>query len=69
METLARVAGSGVVLDMARVTFVDGSGLRAIDRLCLDGRAKGYRVLVRNPSDFARQVLILSGFVELLADA
>ena len=65
---LARAQGTGLVLDLRYVTFLDGSGLRAIDQLRADSRRKGYRLLVEHPSTFARHLLILTGFVDLLAD-
>jgi len=65
---LARARDTGLVLDVRDVTFLDASGLRAVDRLRADGRKKGYRLLVEHPSAFARQLLILTGFVDLLSE-
>jgi stage II sporulation protein AA (anti-sigma F factor antagonist) len=63
-----RLANAGVRLDMARVTFLDGSGVDEL--LCCSRRARLHRLQLRvvNPSRPVIRVLQITGTERLLLD-
>lgn len=66
---LAAADGSdtSVVIDIAEVTFLDSSGLRAILMCEATLSREDIRLKVRNPSEQSRRVFEISGLRHLLA--
>ena len=54
-------APDGVVLDLARLTFIDSSGLRALVTLAKDAESRGTSLALRNLPHHAQRVLELTG--------
>jgi anti-sigma B factor antagonist len=61
------VQGQEVVVDMAAVSFVDSSGLRALVQLRQAAESTGRQLVVRRPARQALRLLQLSGLTELVA--
>jgi anti-sigma B factor antagonist len=67
-EALARLAAQDVVnvtLDLARMTFIDSTGLGALVGALKRSRAVGGEVTLRHPSAATRKVLELTGLHNL----
>lgn len=56
-----------LVIDMARVTFVDSTGLSMLVKAHRTVAAKGGRVVVRSPNEQFRRLLRLTGVDALIA--
>jgi anti-anti-sigma factor len=54
-------APDGVVLDLAQLTFIDSSGLRALVALAKDAESRGTSLALRNLPRHAQRVLELTG--------
>jgi stage II sporulation protein AA (anti-sigma F factor antagonist) len=54
-------AGDVVVLELARVTFIDSSGLQGILRTQQAARSRGGDVVLRQPSHVVDRVLEITG--------
>ena len=69
-ELEARVLGafeggpSSIVLDLAALTFIDSSGLRALVSLSKEARERGSSFALRNVPRHAQRVLDLTGLSE-----
>jgi anti-anti-sigma factor len=65
LESLVRSAlaeaPDGVVLDLAQLTFIDSSGLRALVALAKDAESRGTSLALRNLPRHAQRVLELTG--------
>jgi anti-sigma B factor antagonist len=59
--------GREVVVDIAEVSFIDSSGLRALLVIRQEAAATERILLVRRPARQARRLLQMSGLTELLA--
>lgn len=53
---------TNVVLDMAQVTSMDGSGVGAVLATINDGDENGTKLFIMNPSDSAHEALTRTGF-------
>jgi anti-sigma B factor antagonist len=61
------LVGGGVVLDLSGVSFLDSSGVRALDELVVDVDREGWVLEIRWDLQRAvRQVLEITGMIELL---
>ena len=61
------LAATPVVLDMRALTFMDSSGVRALDALVRDAESEGWSLAIR--SDIhrnVRRVLVMTGMLETL---
>jgi anti-anti-sigma factor len=54
-------AADGVVLDLAQLTFIDSSGLRALVALAKDAESRRKSLALRNLPRHAQRVLELTG--------
>ena len=54
-------APAGVLLDMAQLTFIDSSGLRALVALAKDAESRRTKLALRNLPRHAQRVLELTG--------
>jgi anti-anti-sigma factor len=65
LESVVRAAleeaPDGVVLDLAQLTFIDSSGLRALVALAKDAESRGTTLSLRNLPRHAQRVLELTG--------
>jgi anti-anti-sigma factor len=65
LESLVRSAlaeaPDGVVLDLAQLTFIDSSGLRALVALAKDAASRNSSLALRNLPRHAQRVLDLTG--------
>lgn len=65
-EGASQHAGAHVVLDLAKVTFVDSAGLRALVRIERRARDRVRTIRIASPPDHVRAVFRLSGLEPLL---
>jgi anti-anti-sigma factor len=63
---LARDGAAGIVVNLAGVTFLDSSGLSALDRAYATAAGRGIPLRVTNLQRGVRRVLELSGMLGLL---
>ncbi len=61
VRTALEEAPDGVVLDLAQLTFIDSSGLRALVALAKDAESLGTSLALRNLPRHAQRVLELTG--------
>jgi anti-anti-sigma factor len=61
VRTTLEQAPDGVVLDLAQLTFIDSSGLRALVALAKDADSRGTSLALRNLPRHAQRVLELTG--------
>jgi anti-sigma B factor antagonist len=61
VRTALEHAPDGVVLDLAQLTFIDSSGLRALVALAKDADSRGTSLALRNLPRHAQRVLELTG--------
>ena len=57
-------APGGLVLDLAGLTFIDSSGLRALVALAKDAGGRGVALTLRNVPRHAQRVLELTGLAD-----
>lgn len=58
--------GEVIVLDMAAVTFMDSSGLRALVDLAQRAETAGSSVAVRSPSRSVAKIIEISGLTDVI---
>ena len=64
---LLRYSDRDVVIDMARVTFMDTAALRLLIEQHRRGEQDGWRLVIADPHDRARELLEIAGLTSQLA--
>ncbi len=67
-EALVDIAGSTVVADLSGLTFMDSSGLAALEEARAEIERAGHRLELRGARGAVRRVFQLLGMEEWLAD-
>jgi anti-sigma B factor antagonist len=66
-EELRRIEGPEIELDLARLAFIDASGLRVIAEAADECERRGRRLVVRNAPPTAHRILEIVGLEGLAA--
>lgn len=67
-DTLVKVAGSTVIVDLSDLTFIDSTGIGSIVQARKQILAKGDELELRGATDAVRRVFALTGLAHLLSD-
>lgn len=68
VQTLSRVAGWAIVVDLSGVTFIDSSGVAALDQGRRQIEAGGGKVVFRGATQIVRRVFAVLGMETWLTE-